>query len=250
MAKGRIWGAMDKDVQPQAEGDLADARRQEEIEDLNLSAAGFVTGKASIHQATMARDKEFQAEQKQKKERSKLESLLLDAQYRAAYDAAIDAFNEAQNAIYEALIKSNNELNAAKQCHNQVMDNANIHGDGRKVFMDDDGNAYTEDGQKLTDEEMLDVDWREGSPGWDEYIQSRDDLAQKQKRFDTVNGHQKRLDSIDSELNNKGDPPTVERLGELKDELNSITTNLQNGNQKTEYSAKHVSVENVPDLQL
>lgn len=202
-------------------------REAEQRELMNQALQGNDGRTGTIYHEIRDRDKQIKAETQKKEQQSKLQALLLDAQYKAAYDAAMSAFNEAQSAVYDALIDAKNALNQATQHHNQLMERASTY-NGVRVFMDEQGHAYTEDGQRLTEEEILDVEWREDAPSYEAFIESRDDLSKKQKRFDTVDRYQNRLDSIHKELNNEDNPPSKERLEELTDELNQITNSANN----------------------
>lgn len=192
-----------------------------------------------------------QLSEKEKRERSALQSLLLNVSYKASFDAALQAFNQAQSMVYEALIKATDNLDNAKHVYDGLLERASTLPDGTKVFLADDGTAYTEDGRVLDQDEVRTVDWREGGPSWDEAQASRKAYNEAQRRYDEVAHYNNRLDQINHELNDEDNPPSLDRLDELKDELNNITKNLHNNNIKSaELAYSKPTNVHVPDLQL
>lgn len=164
--------------------------------------------------------------QKERRERTALELALLDVQYREAYNNAMDALAEAEAVVQRALLSSAQELNTATLHHDALLSRASTLGE-RRVFMDDDGKAYDELGNQLSEDEIQQVDWRENSPAWKVYDQSLERVSKAQIAFDRYSNTQERVDRIRNRLESHDDPLSQQKLNSFETELRAIVDENQ-----------------------
>lgn len=206
--------------------------RQHDWNDFNNELSGLEVGRPQ----RFLTDNEVDAygdDRKKKEERrhlSRIEQLLMDEAYKAAYQDAMRSLYETQHAVYEALKESAQELALAEALNQDILDRASTLSDGTRVFLDDDGSAYTEDGRKLTEEEFGEVEWRDDSPRWTEFKNSTDTLDKARDRNDQMQRHSDRVEEIERELDDH--PDSQKRVDELKDELDTIINSVDNTAQK------------------
>lgn len=94
--------------------------------DLNHEILGEGTNRIRRYLSESGPD--FFGEDKKKKEErqhlSRLQELLLDAEYKAAYDIAIRTFYQTQNNVYAALTQTIEDLYEAQKNHNALLERA------------------------------------------------------------------------------------------------------------------------------
>lgn len=200
------------------ENDIRIAKRQrQEIDDLNNEMAGRETGRLSRF-GYDASAKSIEAQKRREKEA--FQDYVLSAEYQAIFNRAIQTLNETRIAVYDALIEAKDVLHVAKLAHEDLLSKASTL-NGEHVFLDD-GSAYTEEGRKLSEEEFLNVDWKENSPSWQTYQDSHDKLDAAQERVDKLIRYSHRVDEIDAEVREK--PDSIEEVERLTDELHDMRT--------------------------
>lgn len=197
---------------------------------------------------------DFYGDDKKKKEErrhlSMLEQLMLDAAYKAAYDTAIRTLYETQNAVYEALKESGEALQLAEAKHNDILERASTMSDGTRVFLDDDGNAYTEDGRKLTEDEYVQVEWKDNSPSWSEFKDSTETVEKEHERNTQIQRHSDRLDQIEREIRDAENPPSKEKLEELTKEMEEIQRTVDMSGQDANLQLSDSTPVVVPELKF
>lgn len=201
-------------------------RRAQNFDDFNNEMAGRDTGRIKRFGFDQARQ---DASQEEKRKQSAFEQMMMNAVYREAWTNAMDAVNQAEEAVYHALIQASNTLHHAQRQHQKLLDKAALTADGQRVFKDKHGDVYTEDGDKLSADEAAQIDWRGDEPSREDQIHRQDALTTAQEEFDRINGHSSRLVEIREELTaGKSNPLSIERVDELKQDVLELQESLTN----------------------
>lgn len=202
----------------------ADEKRQEQaLDDYHNEMAGRDTGRIKRFGFDQARQ---EATQDKKRKQSAFEQLMMNAVYREAWTSAIDALNQAEDAVYQALIQASDALHHAQRQYQELLDKAALTADGQRVFKDKHGDAYTEDGEKLSADEAAQIDWRGDNPSREDQTHRKDALTTAQEEFDRINGHSSRLVEIREELTDKNAPVSIDQVQGREQEINDIRKSL------------------------
>ncbi|MCG7861112.1 MAG: hypothetical protein JAZ18_01830 [Candidatus Thiodiazotropha endolucinida] len=193
--------------------------------DLNHEQAGGDTGRIKRFLVEGASGYNVQSEEKKSERRLQtlLEILLAeDPHYAALYRQVTEKINGISRTVDQALIDVNQRLEASVEMLQKYRDSAAELPDGTKVFRSDiDGSIYTEDGQRLSDEEAQSIDIPEGAASWEDYRRQREEreLALRQ-REEIERYKQEVLDPIKERLR---DPDNVFS----REELENIDKNIE-----------------------
>lgn len=199
--------------------------RKQTLDDYNNEMAGRDTGRMKRFSFEDKRE----IEQKEKREREKtLQDLLLNADYLAAWNAATDAVHSAQGAVYNALIKARDDLTIAEKDHAELLSRAITLEDGRKVFLDDDGSIYAENGHELQIEAPM--HGHPHAPSWQDFKDSRDHLIKADQHYDDIAEKESRLQEIDDALHDEHAGLSIEDINALKDEAIEIQHSVEPDN--------------------
>ncbi len=210
----------------QAELTRKEKQQQQDKEDYNNEMAGNDTGRIKRFSA----NKENQTEQDQKKKREKsLQDLLMNEEYLAAWNTATDAVNSAQGAVYDALIKARDDLTIAEKDHAELLSRAITLEDGRKVFLDDDGSVYGENGHEIQDHNSM-HHHHSHAPSWRDFKDSRDHLIKADQHYDDIAEKETRLQEIDETLHDEHAGLSIEDINALKDEAIEIQHSVEPDN--------------------
>ncbi len=235
-----------------AEKVRASRQREQDAQDFNLQQAGHSTSKISRFGFKSKRDEEL-AKKKRNKEKN-LDTLLASMPYQAIWTTAKEAYNTALTAVYDALTKASDDLSMARKDHQTLLDNTNSLPNGQKIFCDKHGDFYTQDGQKLTEEQLALLDEQARNYGsWENYQEAQEKLKQAKDRLEFVKTKEARVAEINEQmdaLDGKKDPESVEEVLRLTDELNDITDSLKGNSKEVEYTPNKVASSHVPDLGL
>ena len=198
----------------------ASRRRAQDREDFNQDMAGVDVGRMSRFGDN--RERKRRARNTENERRSRLDILLMDAAYRAAYDNAMSALNGAEEAVYSAQLEAADTVASTRSALNDAIDQATTLPDGMKVFRSKDGSVYTEDGRKLNDKESAAIDWREGSPSWEDYLSLKLAHKRAEARYEQLARDNDRLAIIRVRMENEDDPPTPNELAGFRKEIEEI----------------------------
>lgn len=213
-------------------------------DDLNNEITGQNTGRQSRFGIEHAKG---QFEIQKQRDRDTLQNILLNDALQIAYETAIRTLHQTQEIVYEALIDASGKLEISQQNHDTLLKRASTLPEGTRVFLDDDGTTYTEQGRALSEDEFLEIDWQEDSPSWETFKKSRDELVTAQKRYNDIAQYNTRVEEITDEINKAS---TQQELQVLTDELNDITNDINGHRVEAQYHPEPVSLENVPTLKF
>ncbi|WP_316364682.1 hypothetical protein [Candidatus Thiodiazotropha sp. CDECU1] len=214
--------------------------------DLNHEHAGNDTGR--IKRFLVEGASGYSAQSEEKKSERRLQTLLEillaeDPQYAALYKRVSEKLNDAQQAVDSALVDINQRLEASDRKLQQMRENAGELEDGTKVFRSSlDGSIYTEDGQRLSDEEAHNINIPDGAASWENYRRQKEerDLALRQ-REDVERYQREVLDPSKDRMNDPNNPPSEEELKgierRIEDEIPDV---VRNKLLKSELQASHV----------
>ena len=222
-------------------------RRQQDIEDYNNEAAGRDTGRMKRFGVGRALE---EAAQEEKRKKATLEQLMLDQAYRAAWTGAMDAINQADEAVYDALIRVNNDLSLASASHQDLLGRATKTESGIRVFRDKHSKTFTEHGEVVSQDLAESIEWKEGSPTWEEHNASQDRLIHAQESYDDVSAKSDRIAEIREEMENEDDPLSIEEVKAIELEAKEIYQSLNVSVDQDVTLEKAAAPAVVPDLNL
>ncbi|MBV1873871.1 MAG: hypothetical protein KUG80_03770 [Gammaproteobacteria bacterium] len=225
----------------------ADQRFKENRDDYNNELAGNNVGRIQRFGFDHVRK---EAVQEEKRKKSALDQMMLSEAYRAAWTGAMDAVNKADDAVYKALVDASNDLSIAQKTQKDLLDNAATTKGGTKVFRDKDGNAYTENGERLCPEIMANIMWADNAPTWEKYSESKEYLTSSQDRYNDVNTKSDRLVEIREELTDNDNPASIDLVTKLEQEANDIRESLSVAKISHELELTSEKPTHIPDLQL
>lgn len=198
-------------------------RRAQNFDDFNNEMAGRDTGRIKRFGFGQARQ---DATQDKKRKQSAFEQMMMNPAYREAWTSAMDAINQAEEAVYQALIQASDTLHHAQRQYQELLDRAALTADGQRVFKDKHGDVYTEDGEKLSADEAAQIDWRGDDPSREDQAHRQDAITNAQEEFDHINSQSNRLVEIREELTDQDDPASFHHIGELEKESLDIRSSV------------------------
>ena len=222
-------------------------RRAQNFDDFNNEMAGRDTGRIQRFGFDKARQ---DATEDKKRKQSAFEQMMMDAVYREAWTSAMDAINQAEEAVYQALIQASDTLHHAQRQYQELLDRAALTADGQRVFKDKHGDVYTEDGEKLSADEAAQIEWRGDDPSREDQTHRQDALTSAQKEFDRINGHSNRIVEIREELTDQDNPLSIDEIQDRVQEVNDLRQSVEISEISSEISLRHDIPEVVPDLKL
>nr|WP_321440372.1 hypothetical protein [uncultured Hyphomonas sp.] len=132
-------------------------------------------------------------QEKERKERAKSQELnrLLDLinsdpAYATARQEFGDFLRDVEQVTEAALLEAQTAYQQANAALDDVMDNANHLPDGRAVFRDANGNVFTADGHKVSEEDAASIVWKDGAPSYEDYLAARREADKARERFEDI----------------------------------------------------------------
>ena len=199
-------------------------RRRQDHEDFHNEMAGRDVGRIrrflpEDHPANpRARDrKERRAEGRM----TVLQAMLADPSYAALYTETLDLLQAAEAKTETALTEAREALAEAESTLEETLDNASVLPNGTRVFRDRDGNVYTEDGGRVTGDDLEAIVWRPGSPSYEEFKAAKRAVDDARSKIDVLLLYQTDvLGHARDRLNDPDNPPTEEELRDIQDRIN------------------------------
>lgn len=198
-------------------------RRAQNLDDFNNEMAGRDTGRIKRFGFNQARQDVIQEE---KRKQSAFEQMMMNAVYCEAWTSAMDSLNQAEEAVYQALIQASDTLHHAQRQYQELLDKAALTADGQRVFKDKHGDVYTEDGEKLSAEEAAQIEWRGDDPSREDQAHRLDAITNAQEEFDRINGHSNRIVEIREELTDQDNPLSIDEIQAMEQEALKINDSL------------------------
>jgi hypothetical protein len=233
---------------------LDEKQRHQEHEDYNHAISGLETGRQSrfggIHKNNQTLEKQ------NRKKVADDQFLMISQGYTALYQQTLNNLHEASTVVYDAIVLASSELYQAEQAIEQLTSQANTY-HGKAVFTSKTGEVFTQDGEKLSNEVLLDIIYStntDATPSWEEYQQRVNDLNDKQRHLDGLHQHEQRLlvlhDKIIT-LEKEETPENVQRLEKINQEIEDIKSDVTSDYDKTqEYEVAQVQQPVITPLDL
>ena len=198
------------------------SKTEQDRDDLNNEMAGREVGR--IKRFLPEGHAGPAAQKRRDQEREHLSALLAmlrsSAAYAALYDQTMDALRNAEAATDAALAEARDILANANEALADLMDNANTLPDGTKVFRDQDGNVYTEDGRLIEGEALESIHWRDNAPSYEDFLARRKAVSDAQATIDAILRYQTDiLGHARDRLTDENDPPTKEELEDIRRDI-------------------------------
>lgn len=173
--------------------------RRQDFDDLQRELAGvnggrmrrfFREGEGPLSNTPGRRGKDSAAE-------TLLLARLADPGYRFAWERAGRELDAADTAARAALIEARRREAQAREDLEDIRNRAAKLPDGRSVFLTQDGSAaYDENGNRLTVEQMAQVQWRDGQPTWEEKEAQEQALALANEQCQKIEEYQEKLGQL------------------------------------------------------
>jgi hypothetical protein len=165
---------------------------------------------------------ESEEKKSEKRYQSLLEMLLMeDPQYAALYNRVADKLDRAQRAVDKALADIKQRLETSGIALQRMRDSAPELADGTKVFRSrKDGHVYTEDGQRLDDEQARGIEFPPDAADLEDYRAQKDAQDTDLRQREEIERYQR--DVLDPMKERMRDPNNVF----TKDELEEMDRNV------------------------
>lgn len=157
-----------------------------ELDLFNAELSGTLSGYRAKHlpegHASREDHRQRQAE-KARAQTSALEALLAnDPAYQAAHQRAMSTLQDMESRTESALVMLRRDMKTVSDTLTEMRGRGNVLPDGRKVYLDTNGNAFTEEGDRIEGPELEDMQWRADAPRYEHIRAERERAAELQRR--------------------------------------------------------------------
>jgi len=111
--------------------------------------------------------------------------------------------------------------------------------DGSAVFMDAEGVVRSEDGEAIDPVLAEALEWQGNEPSYEIFVEQRDGLDAANDTVADIRRDQVELGEIRAELTDRDDPPSKERVDELRDRAEKIETTYDKGHDPAPVDQSH-----------
>lgn len=199
----------------------AQKQRAENFADLNHEIASVDTGRN--HRFLSSEQSERDEKDKDKAHRrlqTMLDLMLLDPEYAAAYQSADQALRDAEQDAVSQIELAEQALKEAIAELGEVTNRAAQLPDGTRVYFDPTtGLVMTEGGSVLTETESAQLEFNGHEPTYSDYLDAKRKTETSQERLNSWYEHQVVLGGYRNEMSDADNPPSIERLGEIEQEI-------------------------------
>ena len=150
-----------------------------------------------------------------------LELLLQDPEYAELYQQVTGKVAHAALIVEDELHKAKLKLQELREAQDDMLHGANRLADGTRVFKDENGNVRTQDGDRITDQVMLDsIVWKDNAPSYEEYRAKTDAMEATRQDIDELRRYEiEVIGTARERLHDEDDPPSKEELEEIRQDL-------------------------------
>ena len=127
-----------------------------------------------------------------------------------------------ETTVTNALVRLLSNLEKEQVVLDDMLARAPALSDGRKVFRDAQGNTRTLVGETIDKDLAATIQWRGDEPSYEDIIQQKTHVDNLKEGINEVCGIETELGGISGELTNNEEPPTLERVGELKERIGEL----------------------------
>ena len=159
---------------------------------------------------------------------SRLQMLLAtNPGYAALYNDTMGALGDAEKAADDALEKLEAALTKARRETQNMLERAAKLPGGRSVFKDKDGQVWDEHGERISADQAASIQWRGDEPTREAFIDQSRYAKDISRSVDEMRGVQVDLGGIREEMTAKDNPPTQERVEDLRNQIHSLDQETQ-----------------------
>ena len=159
---------------------------------------------------------------------SRLQMLLAtNPGYAALYNDTMGALGDAEKAADDALEKLEAALTKARRETQNMLERAAKLPGGRSVFKDKDGQVWDEHGERISADQAASIQWRGDEPTREAFIDQSRYAKDISRSVDEMRGVQVDLGGIREEMTDKDNPPTQERVEDLRNQIHSLDQETQ-----------------------
>ena len=193
--------------------------------DLNLEISGEPTGRIQRFLTENTIGAYGDKNEKKKSERryhSMLEMLLAeDAQYAALYNKVQTQLYAAQRALNKALSDITQSLEVFERMLQGIINRAAENRDGVKVFQSTiDGAVYTENGERLSDDEARSIHFSENAPSWEEFKDTKDKVKKTKEQLVEIETYKRDvIERAQERIDDENEPPSIEELEKIERDI-------------------------------
>jgi len=209
----------DDDIQRLERAREADAR----LDDHNAESSETKAGRIYTSGVTDPNRRHDAREQRNRRadaQLTALQSLMSDPEYAALYTETVAAVTQAQIAAEAAMTTALETLQQSEDDLTDLQDNAaQLAPSGERVYRDQEGNVYTEDGRKLSEQEAESVVFPEDAPSYEEYLVQKKAVQEARERVEAIRIYQDRLGGYQDRLNDPDNPFTPDELQDIQRDI-------------------------------
>ncbi|TYC64482.1 hypothetical protein FMN50_00450 [Rhodobacterales bacterium] len=210
-------------------GAAEEVRQRLDFEDAQREAAGIEIGRIPRFLSSDAREAiaERSGNRASRSSLSALDILLLnDPEYAQIHQAALDENRAAQAAVTDLQDRIAQVMGKLDTKIEETLDQAVTLPDGRKAFMNENGEVYTADGELVDPAITEGYDW-ESRPTHETYLSLTQDRARLDELRNESQRHSLRLGEILDALEDEDDPATKDEIHSLRREQDGISERAQ-----------------------
>lgn len=191
------------------------------LDEFDAELSGTVSGRIAKHLPEDHSSKPGARQRRAEKARAHrmtLEMLLAgDPAYRAAHEQAMGTLQDLEAQTEVALTAVRAAIETETDALDEMRGRGSVLPDGRKVYRDDNGDAFTEDGEKIDGPALDGVVWRDDAPSYEEIKAQRERIAQLRQRETNILRYQTDvLGHARARLTDNENPPSREEVAELE----------------------------------
>jgi hypothetical protein len=159
---------------------------------------------------------------------SRLQMLLAtNPGYAKAYNNTMDALGDSEKAADDAIEKLEVALTKARRETQDMLERAAKLPDGRRVFKDKNGQVWDEHGAHISDDQAASIQWRGDEPTQEAFSDQNRYAEDLSRSVDEMRGVQVDLGGIREEMTDKDNPPTQERVEDLRGQIQELDLETQ-----------------------
>lgn len=237
---------------------------KQELDDYNNEIAGRDTGRIKRFLSQEARDHlEGGKKDKSQEKLSLLDILLMtDPVYAQLYSDVMEKIEKIDQAVSKALANSEKRIDTLKENLADIRGRAERLADGTLVYRSKDGAVFSDDGILISQQEMVDVEWKSSNPSWEERREAGEALDSAYKKKEEIEEYRDgALQHAKDRMNDRENPPDKDEMKDLYDSITDILpddvkANMDNSNDKPtqsdfmkSFNSKASGQEEMPDNQ-
>lgn len=197
-------------------------RREQDRDDFHNEHAGRDVGRIRRFLPEDARpDNSGKRAERESRHVSALLSLLQsDPAYAALYGNTFDKLRKAEAATALALAQATSDLDQARTDLAEALDGASTLADGTRVFRDQNGDVWTEDGKRVEGDALDEIVWRERGVSYEELLARKKAVDEGQRTLEAILQYQVEvLGHARNRLADEDNPPSKEELEQIQREI-------------------------------